>query len=136
MHKSFQKYFCFQWRNQSFAFQGLLFGLNTAPMVFSKLVKPAEERVSNTRIPGRLLYPRFLHRRVKSRHFAATGPSTVAGSHHQLEEIHPRPHSVIDIPWPLHKLTDNVTQPPREKQILNIQHKYQKIPHQLAKWQA
>ena len=35
-----QRYLCFQWRNQSFAFQGLPFGLNTVPRVFTKLIKP------------------------------------------------------------------------------------------------
>ena len=37
---SSQQYLCFQWRNQSFTFQGLPFGLNTAPRVFTKLIKP------------------------------------------------------------------------------------------------
>lgn len=40
VHKSSQKYLCFQWRNKCFAFQGLPFGLNTAPRVFTKLIKP------------------------------------------------------------------------------------------------
>jgi len=40
VHESSQRYLCFQWRNQSFAFQGLPFGLNTAPRVFTKLIKP------------------------------------------------------------------------------------------------
>ena len=40
IHRSSQKYLCFQWRNKSFAFQGLPFGLNTAHRVFTKLLKP------------------------------------------------------------------------------------------------
>ena len=44
VHKSSQKYLCFQWRNTSYAFQGLPFGLNTAPRVlqrvYTKLIKP------------------------------------------------------------------------------------------------
>ena len=40
VHESSQKYLCFQWRNKRFAFQGLPFGLNTAPRVFTKLIKP------------------------------------------------------------------------------------------------
>ena len=40
VHKSSQKYLCFQWRNNSYTFQGLPFGLNTAPRVFTKLIKP------------------------------------------------------------------------------------------------
>lgn len=40
VHKSSQRYLCFQWRNKTFAFQGLPFGLNTAPRVFTKLIKP------------------------------------------------------------------------------------------------
>ena len=40
VHRSSQKYLCFQWRNRCYAFQGLPFGLNTAPRVFTKLIKP------------------------------------------------------------------------------------------------
>ena len=40
VHRSSQKYLCFQWRNRCYAFQGLPFGLNTAPRVFTKLLKP------------------------------------------------------------------------------------------------
>ena len=40
IRESSQKYLCFQWRNRSFAFQGLSFGLNTAPRVFTKILKP------------------------------------------------------------------------------------------------
>jgi len=39
VHKSSQRYL-FWWRNKTFAFQGLPFGLNTAPRVFTKLIKP------------------------------------------------------------------------------------------------
>ena len=37
VHKSSQRYLCFQWRNRCYAFRGLPFGLNTAPRVFTKL---------------------------------------------------------------------------------------------------
>ena len=40
VHKSSQKCQCFQRRNRCYAFQGLSFGLNTAPRVFTKLIKP------------------------------------------------------------------------------------------------
>ena len=40
VHRSSQKYLCFQWINRCYAFQGLPFGLNTAPGVFTKLIKP------------------------------------------------------------------------------------------------
>ena len=40
VHRSSQKYLCFQWRNRCYAFQGLPFELNTAPRVFTKLIKP------------------------------------------------------------------------------------------------
>ena len=40
IHESSQKYLCFQWRNRSFAFPGLPFGLNTAPRIFTKLLRP------------------------------------------------------------------------------------------------
>ena len=40
IHESSQKYLCFQWRNRSFAFQGLPFGLNTAPRIFTQLLNP------------------------------------------------------------------------------------------------
>ena len=40
VHKSSQKYLCFQWRNRCYAFLGLPFGLNTAPRVFTKRLKP------------------------------------------------------------------------------------------------
>ena len=106
VHESSQRYLCFQWRIIHFpgptiwakySSQGLHKAHKTRSCV------PAEERYSNNRIPGRLSYPRLLHRR----------PSSVARFHHQLGEIHPGPHAVTDIP--LHKLTDNVTQPHRKK---------------------
>ena len=40
IHESSRKYLCFQWRNRSFTFQGPPFGLNTAPRIFTKLLKP------------------------------------------------------------------------------------------------
>ena len=40
VHKSSQKYLCFQLRNSSYAIQGPPSGLNTAPRVFIKLIKP------------------------------------------------------------------------------------------------
>ena len=40
VHKSSQKYLCFQGRNRCYAFLGLPFGLNTAPRVFTELLKP------------------------------------------------------------------------------------------------
>ena len=40
VHKDSQKYLQFLWRNKCYAFQGLCFGLNTAPRVFTKLLKP------------------------------------------------------------------------------------------------
>ena len=39
VHKSSQKYLCSRLRNSSYAFQGLPFGLNAAPRVFTKLIK-------------------------------------------------------------------------------------------------
>ena len=74
----------------------------------------AEGRYSNSRLPRRLPNPGLLHRRVKSQHSANTGLHTVA-RFHKLGEIHCGPHSVIDIPGPLNKLSDNVAQPHREK---------------------
>ena len=41
-HESSQKFLSFQWRNRSYAFQGLPFGLNTAPRIFTKLIKPIQ----------------------------------------------------------------------------------------------
>ena len=40
VHKDSQKLLQFLWRNKCYAFQGLCFGLNTAPRVFTKLLKP------------------------------------------------------------------------------------------------
>ena len=42
IHNSSQKYLCFLWRNRCYAIQGLPFGLNTAPTVFTMLhvIKP------------------------------------------------------------------------------------------------
>ena len=40
VHKSSQKYVCFEWRNRCYAFHDLSFGLNNAPRVFTKLIKP------------------------------------------------------------------------------------------------
>ena len=39
VHKDSQKFRQFLWRNKYYAFQGLCFGLNTAPRVFTKLLK-------------------------------------------------------------------------------------------------
>jgi hypothetical protein len=40
VHTSSQKYPRFIWENTCYAFQGLPFGLNTAPREFTKLIKP------------------------------------------------------------------------------------------------
>ena len=40
VHKDSQKFLQFLWRNKCYAFQGLCFGLNTTPRVFTKLLKP------------------------------------------------------------------------------------------------
>ena len=40
VHKSSQMYLCFQGETDVMPFQGLPFGLNTAPRVFTKLLKP------------------------------------------------------------------------------------------------
>ena len=40
VHKDSQKFLQFLWRNKCYAFQGLCFGLNTAPRIFTKLLKP------------------------------------------------------------------------------------------------
>ena len=40
VQKSSQKYLCFQWRHRCYVFLGLPFGLNTAPRLFTKLLKP------------------------------------------------------------------------------------------------
>ena len=40
VHKDSQKYLQFLWRNKCYTFQGLCFGLNTAPRIFTKLLKP------------------------------------------------------------------------------------------------
>ena len=40
IHRDSQKFLQFLWRNKCYAFQGLCFGLNTAPRVFTKLLKP------------------------------------------------------------------------------------------------
>ena len=50
VHKSSQKYLCFQWRNRFYAFQGLSFGLNTAHRVFTKLIKPIAAYLRKRRI--------------------------------------------------------------------------------------
>ena len=82
VHKFSHKYVCFQWRNRCYAFQGLSFGLNNAPMVFTKLIKPiaAYLRKRGIRIivyPGRLPNPGLVHKRVKSKHPTNTRPSAV-----------------------------------------------------------
>ena len=40
VHRDSQKFLQFLWRNKCYAFQGLCFGLNTAPRIFTKLLKP------------------------------------------------------------------------------------------------
>ena len=40
VHKDSRKVLQFLWRNKCYAFQGLCFGLNTAPRIFTKLLKP------------------------------------------------------------------------------------------------
>ena len=39
-HKDSQKFSQFLWRNKSYAFPGFCFGLNTAPRIFTRLLKP------------------------------------------------------------------------------------------------
>ena len=40
IHRDSQKFLQFLWRNKCYAFQGLCFGWNTGPRVFTKLLKP------------------------------------------------------------------------------------------------
>ena len=40
VHKDSRKFLQFLWRNKCYAFQGLCFGLNTVPRIFTKLLKP------------------------------------------------------------------------------------------------
>ena len=40
VHKDSKKFLQSLWRNKCYAFQGLCFGLNTAPRIFTKLLKP------------------------------------------------------------------------------------------------
>ena len=40
VHKDSQKFLQFLWRNKCYVFQGLRFGLNTAPRIFTKRLKP------------------------------------------------------------------------------------------------
>ena len=40
VHKDSQKFLQFLWRNKCYTFQGLCFGLNTAPRIFTKILKP------------------------------------------------------------------------------------------------
>ena len=40
VHKDSQKFLQFLWRNKCYTFQGLCFDLNTAPRIFTKLLKP------------------------------------------------------------------------------------------------
>ena len=40
VNKSSQRYLCFQWKGQTIQFQAMPFGLNIAPRVFTKLMKP------------------------------------------------------------------------------------------------
>ena len=40
VHKDSQKFLQFLWRNKCYVFQGLRFGLNTAPRIFNKPLKP------------------------------------------------------------------------------------------------
>ena len=88
-------------------------GIYKANKTHSRL--SAEERYSNSCLPRRLSNPGLFHRRVESKHSANTEPPTMVRFHHKLAEIHSGPHSVINIPEPLHKLCDNDAQPPREK---------------------
>ena len=88
-------------------------GIYKANKIRSRL--SAEERYLNSRLPRRLSNPGLLHRRVESKHSVNAGPPTMVRFHHKLGELHSGPHSVINIPGPLHKLCDNDAQPPREK---------------------
>lgn len=76
---------------------------------------PTEERYSNNRLPRRFSNSRLLHSRVNSKHPANTHPSTAAGFHHKLGEVYPGAHPVLNFSGPFHRLTGNVTQPPRGK---------------------
>lgn len=50
VHKSFRKYLCFQYRDCTYEFTCLPFGLCTAPYVFTKLLKPVMEHLRNKNI--------------------------------------------------------------------------------------
>ena len=88
-------------------------GIYKANKTHSSLLE--EKRYSNNCLLGRLPNPGLLHKRVKSKHSTNTRPSAMARFHHKLGEVHASPHSVIDIPGPLHRFADNVAQSPREK---------------------
>ena len=116
VHKSSQTYLCFQWRNRCHAFLGLPFGLNTAPRVFTKLLKPIAAYLRKRGIRINVYLHDFLILGSSIEESKAnTRPSPVARFHHKLGEVPPSPHSVFDISGPLHRFTDNVTQSPREK---------------------
>ena len=109
VHKSSQKYSCFQCRIRCYVFQGIY----KADKTHSSLLE--EKRYSNNCLPGRLPNPRLLHKGVKSKHSTNTRPSAVARFHHKLGEVNASPYSVIKISGPLHRFADNIAQSPREK---------------------
>ena len=97
-----------------YAFHGLSFGLNTAPRVFSKLIKPiaASLRKRGIRIIVYLDDFLILGSSIKeSKANTQLTPSAVARFHHNLGN-NASPHSVIG---PLYRFAVNVTQSPREK---------------------
>ena len=119
-HKSSQKYLCFQWGNRCYAFQGLSFGLNTAPKVFTKLITLVAASLRKRGIRIIVYLDDFLILGSSIKESKANTQLTLdllqwIGFTMIWETVHASPHSVIDFSGPLNRFAVNVTQSPREK---------------------
>lgn len=86
-----------------------------------------EKMYLNNRLPRQLANLGFLHKRLKSKHWTNARPSPVARFRRKLGEVHSSPHLVIAISGLLHRFTDNVTQPPRDKDPEHTESKWQTL---------
>ena len=118
VHKSSHKYMCFQWKNMCHAFQGLPFGPNTAPRVFTKLVKLIADYLRKRDIRIIVYQDDFLILGSSIEESKATTQLTLDLLQWLRFTTNWENFVLVftDISGPLHRFTHNVAQTPREKE--------------------